>query len=168
MKDEQEVWKLTIASVEDAIVNNRACRIDDEIQRIFTDEKMGIVSELVVIVARAAHGLIYGHVMFDRAAEQWRSFLLHSNDDIGRVAEHRGLACFHDLIVRRENDSLVYYLRQKDTSEATDSLSIAAEAMRDMITGFDPVAAWPDEPGPRHRLDFAPFDAYDFIGRQRR
>lgn len=154
--------------INDRLSANERCRIDGLRRRVVAGRVAGSSWELVVVVAAAHPGYVFGHVMFDAAAGQWRSFLIHSNADLDRADGGCELATYRRLIIQEQNYSLVYSYDGSTTSARVDAFDGAVRAVCKMISGFEPDAAWPENPGPFHQLDFAPFDAYGFIDRQSR
>jgi hypothetical protein len=152
----------------DCLSANQDCRIDGLLRRVITGRVEGSSFELVVVVAAAHPGYVFGHVMFDAAAGQWRSFLIYSNADLDRAGGSCELETYRRLIIHEQNYSLVYSYDGATTSARVDVFDGAVRAICEMISGFEPDAVWPETPGPFHQLDFAPFDAYGFIDRQSR
>jgi hypothetical protein len=150
------------------LLANQHCRIDGLRRRVITGRVAGSSLELVVVVAAAHPGYVFGHVMFDAAADQWMSFLIHSNAIFDLADGGCELATYRRLIIDEQNYSLVYSYDGAPTSARVDVFGGAVRAICDMISGFEPDAVWPESPGPFHQLDFAPFDAYGFIERQSR
>ncbi|TCM07454.1 hypothetical protein [Sphingomonas sp. PP-CC-3G-468] len=168
MKDQAQHYDYHIAMMEDAIRANRNCGMDGLFRRVMKGSSMGTGSEVVVVVAAADTGRFFGHVMFDAVVDQWRSFMLHSNASIDQADVGCELIAYRNLVILEQNYSLVYSYDGARTSARVDGFGEAIRAMSEIIVGFEPDAVWPASPGPRHQLDFAPFDAYRFLERQSR
>ncbi|MBD8548302.1 hypothetical protein [Sphingomonas sp. CFBP 8760] len=148
--------------------SNDSCIMNDFRNRIFIDTGAEHDIEIVVVVATANPGHIFGHVMFDPVLDQWRIFLLHSDADIHCKPDEDEMTAYRDMVVHHQNYSLVYSFEQARTSACADSFGEAIRAMCEIIAAFELSSAWPDQPGPGHQIDFAPFDAYGFLKRQLR
>jgi len=168
MKELSEDIHCYARMIDDRLSANQYCRIEGLRRRVITGRVAGSSLELVVVVAAAHPGYVFGHVMFDAAADQWRSFLIHSNADLDRADGGCELATYRRLIIHEQNYSLVYSYDGATTSARVDVFDGAVRAICEMISRFEPDAVWPESPGPFHQLDFAPFDAYGFIDRQSR
>ena len=168
MKELMDDTSRDVRMINDSLAANQNCRIDDLLRRVMIGGVEESGSEVLVIVADARPGYVFGHVMFDAAAGEWRSFLVHSNANFGRADGGCELATYRRLVIREQNYSLVYSYDGSTTSVRVDVFGEAVRAIGDMISGFEPDAAWPENPGPFHQLDFTPFDAYGFVDRQSR
>lgn len=158
-----------IATIIDvALSSNEACHIAASTPRTFSRRVASGDFELVTIVALVYRGLIYGHVMFDKAVGVWRAFLLHSTKDLRLMEAGDAITRFHETIADPHDYSPIFSTAVRSTSWQTNSPEKAVEALSDIITHFDPSSAWPREPSSAHQLDFTPIDAYGSIQRLRR
>ncbi len=168
MKKSKKFYSEFVKVIESYLKSNTSCSMDNYRDRIFVDIESEHGIEVVVIMAAANPGHIFGHVMFDPMLDQWRIFILHSNVAIHCKPDEDELTAYRNMVVHHQNYSLVYSFEQARTSAYADSFGEAIGAMCEIVAAFDLSSAWPDQPGPGHRIDFAPFDAYGFLKRQLR